>query len=140
MSDLFTLKILAADKIFYSGDAVSIIVPAMDGLLQIMAHHENMVVATKEGILQVKFDNDSEWKRSVVGRGFVNVENGEATMLVESAEWPEDIDRVRAQLAYERAQEQLRQDQSIQEYNISRASLARAMVRLSESGGNRPLD
>ncbi|MDE7478539.1 MAG: ATP synthase F1 subunit epsilon, partial [Lachnospiraceae bacterium] len=33
----------------------------------------------------------------------------------------------------ERAEEQLRQKQSIQEYNVSQASLARAMHRLKKS-------
>ena len=40
----------------------------------------------------------------------------------------------RAEQALERAQEQLRQKQSIQEYHVSQASLARAMLRLKEAG------
>lgn len=134
MSNKFNLKVLAADKAFYEGEAVSIIVPASDGSLQIMANHENMVLATQEGILQLKIDDDTNWKRAVVSIGFVKVMSNTVTVLVDSAEWPEDIDRVRAEKAMERAKEQLRQDQSIQEYKISRASLARAMMRLSESG------
>ena len=46
----------------------------------------------------------------------------------------EDIDRVRAEAALERAKEQLRQKQSIQEYHVSQASMARAMLRLKEAG------
>ena len=52
--------------------------------------------------------------------------------LVDSAERPEDIDEVRAREAMERAQEQLRQKQSIYEYRMSKASLARAVSRLKE--------
>jgi F-type H+-transporting ATPase subunit epsilon len=55
-------------------------------------------------------------------------------MLVDTAEHPEDIDRVRAEAALERAKEQLRQKQSIEEYHVSQASLARAMLRLKEAG------
>ncbi len=54
------------------------------------------------------------------------------TMLVDTAERPEDIDEVRAREAYERALEQLQQKQSIQEYHVSQASLARAMHRLKK--------
>lgn len=140
MSDFFDLKILAADKCFYEGKAYSVIIPAMDGGRQILAHHENIVFATQEGVVSIKAEENDEWKRAVVGVGFVNVENNVVKMLVDTAEWPEDIDRVRAEKALERAKEQLRQDQSIQEYKISRASLARAMMRLSESGKNRPLE
>ena len=39
-----------------------------------------------------------------------------------------------AEAALERAQEQLRQKQSIQEYHVSQASMARAMLRLKEAG------
>ena len=55
------------------------------------------------------------------------------TIVVEFAEHPGEIDAKRALEAKERAQEQLRQKQSIQEYHHSRAALARAMARLRES-------
>ena len=48
----------------------------------------------------------------------------------DTAERPEDIDVRRAQEQQERAQEQMRQKQSIQEYYHTQASLARAMTRL----------
>ena len=49
---------------------------------------------------------------------------------METAESPEEIDIRRAEEAKERALEQLRQKQSIQEYYRSSASLSRAMSRL----------
>ena len=49
------------------------------------------------------------------------------------AEHPEEIDVRRAKEAEERAREQLRQKQSIKEYYMSKASLARAMSRLRYS-------
>jgi F-type H+-transporting ATPase subunit epsilon len=55
-------------------------------------------------------------------------------MLVDSAEKPEDIDRVRAKQAMERAQERLRQQESLKEYMQTEASLSRALTRLKVSG------
>lgn len=130
----FSLKIIASDKVFYDGRCGIVIVPALDGEKAIMAHHENMVIATRVGEVRFKADENEEWRRAVVGTGFVHIANNRVTMLVDTAERPEDIDAVRARQAYERAQEQLRQKQSIQEYYVSKASLARAMVRLKESG------
>lgn len=140
MSEVFELKVLAADKTFYDDTAVSIVIPAMDGEIQIMAHHENMVFATGEGIIRIRKSDEEPERRGIVGIGFVKVTDNKVTMLVDSAEWPEDVDRARAQEALERAQEQLRQDRSIQEYNISRAAMARAMTRLSESSKVQNLD
>ena len=130
----FSLKVIATDKEFYDGKCTALIIPALDGEREILAHHENMVIATKEGEVRCRTDESSDWKKAVVGVGFVHIANNRVTMLVDTAERPEDIDAVRAKQAYERAVEQLRQKQSIQEYHMSRASLARAMARLKEAG------
>ncbi len=130
---LFSLKIIASDKVFYDGECEILIVPAFNGELAIMAHHQNMVVAINVGEIRFRTENSAEWNKAVVGIGFVHVANNCATMLVDTVERPEDIDAVRAQQALERAQEQLRQKQSIQEYHVSKASLARAMHRLKNS-------
>ena len=130
----FSLKVIATDKVFYDGKCTALIIPALDGEREILAHHENMVIATKEGEVRCRTDESSDWKKAVVGVGFVHIANNRVTMLVDTAERPEDIDAVRAKQAYERAVEQLRQKQSIQEYHMSRASLARAMARLKGAG------
>ena len=77
---------------------------------------------------------DDDCTKVVVGVGFVYISHNRVIMLVDTAERPEDIDRVRAEAALERAKEQLRQKQSIQEYHVSQASMARAMLRLKEAG------
>lgn len=139
MSDSFYLKILAMNKVLYEGKAQSLIFPAPDGEFQIMAHHENVVVACNEGTARIKTEDTGEWIDAVVGAGLVNVDNGIVTLLVDSAEWPGDLEKARALEAMERAKEELRQDSSIQEYNATRATLARAMVRLSKPM-NAPLE
>ena len=74
-----------------------------------------------------------KWVDIAVGAGFMEIVNNRVTMLVDTAERPEEIDIRRAEEAKERAEEQLRQKQSIQEYYHSQASLARAMNRLKVS-------
>ena len=129
-TNTFNLNIIAATRVFFSGKCSSVIVPAHDGQAEIMAHHENMVSAVENGVLKFKKDGEKDYETVVVGAGFVETINNRVTVLVETAERPEEIDKVRAEEAKERAQEQLRQKQSIQEYYHSRASLARAMTRL----------
>ena len=72
---------------------------------------------------------------AVVGMGFVEIVNNRVTLLVETAEKPEEIDVRRAEEAKQRAEERLRQKQSIHEYYHSRAALARAMARLKATSG-----
>ena len=129
----FSLRIVASDKVFYGGPSEIVIVPALDGEYGFMAHHDDMVVAMKPGELRFK-KPDGTWEYAVVGGGVAQSANNRVTILVDSAERPEDIDEVRAREAMERAQEQLRQKQSIYEYRMSKASLARAVSRLKENG------
>ena len=134
-SNSFYLKIIAANRVFYSGRCRSIIVPEYDGQKEILAHHEDMVIAVNDGEMRFQPEGSDNWEYAVVGIGFVEIVNNRVTLLVESAERPEEIDVARAREAKERAEEQMRQKQSIHEYYHSRASLARAMERLKATSG-----
>ena len=130
----YDLHIIAADRVFYSGRCESMIIPAYDGQKEILAHHEAMLIAVEEGQMRFRPAGAAAWQEAVVGKGFVQIFNNRVTLLVETAERPEGIDVARAREAKERAQEQLRQKQSIQEYYHTSASLARAMSRLKAAG------
>lgn len=125
----FYLRVVASDRIFYKGMCEIVIVPGLDGEWAFMAHHDNMVVALQPGLMRFK-RVDGTWETVVVGNGFAQSANNRVTVLVDTAEHPDEIDEVRAREALARAQEALRQKQSIQEYRITQASLARAMSRL----------
>ncbi|HJA18903.1 MAG TPA: ATP synthase F1 subunit epsilon [Candidatus Mediterraneibacter ornithocaccae] len=128
--DTFGLKIIASDKVFYEGRCRKLIIPAPDGEKGILPNHENMVIAIVVGTAKVQLAGEDEWRDLAVGTGFAEIVNNRVTLLVDTAERPEDIDVRRAQEQQERAQEQMRQKQSIQEYYHTQASLARAMTRL----------
>ena len=129
----FYLKIIAANRVFYAGRCRSLIVPEYDGQKEILAHHEDMVIAIDEGEMRFQPEGTANWEYAVVGMGFVEIVNNRVTMLVQTAEKPEDIDARHAQEQMEYAEEKLRQKQSIQEYYRTQASLSRAMNRLKVS-------
>ena len=128
--DTFGLKSIASDKVFYEGRCRKLIIPAPDGEKGILPNHENMVIAIAVGTAKVQLAGEEEWKDLAVGTGFAEIVNNRVTLLVDTAERPEDIDVRRAQEQQERAEEQMRQKQSTQEYYHTQASLARAMTRL----------
>ena len=129
----FYLKIISANRVFFSGRCRSLIVPEYDGQKEILAHHEDMVIAIDEGEMRFQPEGTDNWEYAVVGMGFVEIVNNRVTMLVQTAEKPEDIDARLAQEQMEYAEEKLRQKQSIQEYYRTQASLSRAMNRLKVS-------
>ena len=117
----FYLNITASDKVFYADHCKALVIPLADGEKEVLPHHENMIIAISTGEMRLQ-KPDGQWLHAVVGNG--------VKMLVDTAELPEDIDLRRAQEAKERAEEQLRQKQSIVEHSHSEASLARALTRL----------
>lgn len=127
---VFWLKIIASDHVFYNGQCEMLVVPGEDGEIGFMARHESVILATQEGDLRFRPEGSSQWVHAIVGRGILQMANNRATIVVDSAERPEDIDEVRAREALERAKEQMRQKQSIQEFRMSQASMARALARL----------
>lgn len=126
---LFYLKIITISRTFYNDKCMQIIVPTIDGLMGILAHHDKAVLAITEGQVRIQ-KPDGEWIEAVTGIGQMQIFNNRVTMIVDTLETPDEIDEQRAIAAKERAEEQLRQQQSIWEYNVSKANLARSMERL----------
>lgn len=131
--DTFGLEIFASDKLAYAGRAKKIVIPAVDGEQAFLAHHANIVAAVLPGEMRFVDQEGAEHVLAVSG-GFVEMVNNRAKLFCLTVERPEEIDVRRAQEAKERAEEQLRQKQSLQEYHVNQMALARAMARLRVTG------
>jgi F-type H+-transporting ATPase subunit epsilon len=132
----FSLKIVACDKIFYEGECEVIIFQIDNGEMAVMANHENFTTVTEIGEIRFRVPGESDYRRVITSDGILKVGGNKVDLLVYSAEKPEDIDTFRAEAALERAREQMQQKQSIMEYHVSRASMARAMARLKGAKRN----
>ena len=125
----FKVKILAADKPFYEGEALSLIVPTVTGQFGILAHHSNTLGATVPGLLKITYPDNREEVLSV-SSGIFKIEHNHVLVLVDSLERPEEIDINRAKREADEAKEALLQKMSRQEYYSTQARLARALNRL----------
>lgn len=128
-TNTFFLQVLASNKVFYKGSCQELIIPLVDGEKAVLPRHENMVIAISIGEMRL-LDGNGQWISGLVGNGFVQIINNRVTVIVDTAERPEDIDERRAEEARERAEEQLRQSKSLQEHSHFEASLARSLARL----------
>ena len=129
MSKTYALQIISSDGVFYFGRTQSMVVPVIDGELGILPEHEEMMLAIKEGILRYQ-DAKDVWHEAAIGRGALQFAHNRCTIVVDTAEKPEDIDVKRAEEAKARAEEKLHQQLSAREYKIMQAALARALARL----------
>ena len=126
----FKLKIIGSDKNFFDGECVSLTLPIADGgQMGFLAHHENTVAPLEPGELVIKTP-ENEVIDAFISEGFVEYFDNACTVVCFSVEMPDEIDSRRAESAKERAEEALRQKQSIYEYHQSKNDLARAMERL----------
>ena len=125
----FRLHIFAADRVFFEGDCVSLIVPTNPGQYGVQAHHSNMIAALVPGMLTYRLP-EGESRNAAVSAGMIKVEANDVLVLVDAAERPEDIDAIRARRKADEAREILLQKRSQQEYRTAEATLARALNRL----------
>lgn len=126
----FGLKVISVNGIFFDDEAEELIVPCEDGELAVLANHEEMILAISDGVIKIK-KRGGQWIYGVVSLGSLQVAtDNRCTVIVNTVEKPEDIDKRRAQEAYEFALEHLQQKQSIKEFKKSQAGLARALTRL----------
>lgn len=132
----FKLRILACDRAFYEGECESLIIPAYDGQYGIMAGHSDMAAALFAGELTFR-PAGGQNITAAVSDGMMKIEGGNVLLLVESAEYPEEIDAARAKNAAMAAEEAMRNKQNKQEHLGSEADLARAIARLRVKGRQR---
>ena len=124
----FYLEIITPERQFYIGPAEALILPIVDGEMGVYPSHEPAVTAIEPG--ELRFKVNGQWEPAAVGAGFAEIKPDYVVLLVAFAEHPEEIDYKLAEAAKERAEERLRQKESIREYYHSKAALARAMARL----------
>lgn len=128
MANLFRLKIYTPERMIFDGDAEIFTVTTLDGQFSFMAGHAPIVMPLVVGTIKIV---TPEGPQEVFNsEGFLEIDHEGASVYVQACETPEEIDKFRAEEARLRAEERLRQKQSIQEYRSSKMALARAMERL----------
>ena len=130
--DNFKLQIMASDHMGFDGDAQSVSLPTTEGSVGILAHHSNIIMAVVPGEITYRAADGSE-ETVIVSDGLLKVENGEAMILIDTAERPDEIDEARAQRAEERAREELKRANTNRDIALASAELSRAMNRIRSS-------
>ena len=128
MAKTFLLEIIASDRVFFNGQCESLVFPGLDGEHGVLANHEMTVTCISAG--EMKYKIDGEWKYAAVSDGYVEITADHVIIIADTVEKPEEIDVKRAEEAKQRAEEKLRQKQSIMEYYHTQAALNKAKNRL----------
>lgn len=131
----FKFEIVTPERIVYSEDVTSIIVPGADGYLGVMANHAPMMAELAIGVIEVRDANGMETRIATSG-GFMEVAENIVRILADTAELGAEIDVLRAEEARKRAEQRLKtRDRDL---NLARAesALKRAINRIRTAGGS----
>jgi len=124
----FMVEIITPERKFFQREVQCVIVPAPDGELGILKGHAPTVAAISTGLIKIKYED--KWIEAYTSEGFLEVRSDETIILSQEVEWPDEIDIKRARAEKERAEERLRQAESMRQYRESRISLTRELVKL----------
>jgi len=128
MARKFRVEIVTPEKIVFSEDVESLIVPAERGYLGVLAGHAPLLASLQPG--EVTLRGDRGELHFATGGGFMEVTPQKASLLTESAEEVGSIDVGRAEESVKRAQERLTSHDKTLDADRARASLGRARNRL----------
>ena len=87
-----TLKfeLVSPERILFSGEVVSVIVPSVEGEMTILAGHAPLVAVLKPGIVMLQTDANNG-KEFYVSGGIAEVNAESLTILAEQARFIEDV-------------------------------------------------
>lgn len=108
----FHVEVVAVDSELYSGDATFVIAQTTEGELGLLANHEPLLGQLIQGGFVLIEEVGGTRKVAAVQGGFLSVTGESVTVLAESAEWADNVDRTaeeeRLDLAEEGSDEYLR--------------------------------
>lgn len=129
MAEMFELKIIEPDGVFFEGQASFLEFASVTGEMGVYANHIPLTTILAPGV--VKIHNNGQVKKAAVMGGFVEIQKDRITVMAENAEWPEEIDVERAKAAKERAEKRLHDRTADIDLVRAEAALKRAMARIS---------
>jgi F-type H+-transporting ATPase subunit epsilon len=113
----------------YTGGASSVLVPGAKGAMGVLPRHAPLLSSLEVGFCRIRDPLGKEWA-FVTALGFVEIQNNEVLILVDSAEIVDEIDVSRAEAAKERAKVRLRTPSEEVDAARAEAALQRALIRL----------
>jgi F-type H+-transporting ATPase subunit epsilon len=129
MPALFNFEVHTPRRIFFSGRVQAITIGLEDGEIGIYANHSPFSAHSVTGTLHIK-DDKGGWRSAFVCGGILEVKEHKTVLMVESADWPEEIDREHVLETKRQAEETLKTTQLKFEIEKAKKILHHAECRL----------
>ncbi len=129
MTNTITVEIVDADQHIYSGEGVIVSATASQGEIGVMHGHTPFLSSLKPGHVSIRKADDSQDDIFITG-GFIEVQPTHITILADTAERAEDLDKAMAEEAMKEAKATLRSATG-PDFKRAQHALAEASARLS---------
>ena len=127
-NNLFTLRIITPDRVFFEGQVSMVEFNTTEGEIGIYKKHVPTTVIISPGILTIT--GEEGVKEAALHAGFVEILQAEVVILAEIIDWPDEIDKARAESAKARAEERLRSKTPETDILRAETALQRALARI----------
>ena len=127
-NNLFKVEIITPERIFYTGEASMIEFTTTEGDIGVYKNHIPLTTVLAPGVVTIT--ESSGKKKAAVHSGFAEIVGDKVTLLAEIAEWPDEIDRNRAEEAKMRAERRLKMKEAGLDVKRAEIALRKALVRL----------
>jgi len=130
MADELILEIVTPEKMAFSGKIEEVTIPGTEGEFGVLRGHASLLSSIETG--ELSFIRDGKRTHYAVSTGYAEVTSGRVTVLVETAERSDMIDKERAKRAREIAEAKIdKLSKEDDEREAAKATLAKANVRLN---------
>ena len=131
----FSVEIRTPERLVFQGEVKSIRASGTEGAFQILAGHIPFLTTIES--VELIVEDHHGLRYMATSNGVFEVLRDGVTVLVESAEWSDEIDAQRAEEALQRAKEQLRSQLPGMDYILAELALAHAVARVKVSKSSR---
>jgi F-type H+-transporting ATPase subunit epsilon len=123
------LEIVTPEKVAYSDDVDSVVLPATEGEMGALPMHSSLLTQMNAGEVIVTKGGTKQYL--AVGEGFVSIDQSSVKVMTDMALAWEAIDESAAEAAVQRAKEAMaRKDLGSEEAAAVQASLAKSLAQL----------
>jgi F-type H+-transporting ATPase subunit epsilon len=130
-----TVTFVTPEKQVSKGAVDMVIAPSALGEVGILPNHRPLLADLVPGVVELRHGGGTKVEKFAISGGFLEVDRNKVSLLVETAERPEEIDVERAQKALAAADAAVKKlSPADAEYDDQKSRLLRARVRLQVAG------
>ncbi len=132
MADELMLEIVTPESVIFNDKVEEVTIPGSEGEFGVLIGHASLLSSLKFG--ELNYTKGGKKSYYAVNTGYAEVTSEKVTVLVETAERADMIDKDRAKRAQERAEQTLAKlTKEDQEFELAKAALERAIARIKIS-------